>query len=253
MFFVLSKIIGIFLNPIIWIISLLICAVVVKNLKRKKRLLISTLIIMLLFSNSYLFNKIVFQWETPSVHDDSLKTQYRYGIVLTGMVWYDTETKHLNFLQSSDRIWQAVRLYKEKKIEKIFIAGGAVGFFKEDTIESVLLKNFLLKIGIPEGDVITEEVSRNTHENAWYTAQMLSKEPQADLLLVTSAMHMRRAEKCFSKVGLNCDSYPTDRYSGNNHLHWDDLLIPSAQTLFNWNAFTHELFGLLSYKLMGYV
>ncbi|HAM98025.1 MAG TPA: hypothetical protein DCQ26_05400 [Marinilabiliales bacterium] len=253
MFFALSKIIGIFLNPIIWILGLLLWAVIAKKPKRKKGLLFATLFLFLLFSNAYLLNAVLFQWERRSVHDSSLKPQYQYGIVLSGMVWYDTETKHLNFLQSSDRIWQAVRLYKENRIEKILITGGTAGFFKEDTIESALLKKFLVRIGIPEGDVMTEEASRNTHENALFTAQLLSTEPQGNLLLITSAMHMRRAEQCFEKEGLHCDSYPTDRYSGNNHLHWDDLLIPSAQTLFNWNAFTHELFGMLSYKIMGYI
>lgn len=193
------------------------------------------------------------QWEPNAIQNEELKDSYDYGIVLSGMVWYDSKTQRTNFLQSSDRIWQAVRLYKEGRIKKILITGGAAGFFEKDTIESVLLKNFLIKIGIPNSDILTEEQSRNTRENAMYTAEILQNKPYSNLLLITSASHMRRANGCFNKVGLHCDIYPTDHYSGARKYNFDHLFVPNARTLFNWNAYIHEIFGIISYKASGYI
>jgi uncharacterized SAM-binding protein YcdF (DUF218 family) len=111
----------------------------------------------------------------------------------------------------------------------------------------------LIKIGIPDSDVLTEEQSRNTRENAVYTAKILQDKTYSNLLLITSASHMRRANGCFKKVGLNCDIYPTDYYSGARKYNFDHLFIPNARTLFNWNAFIHELFGIITYKVFGYI
>jgi uncharacterized SAM-binding protein YcdF (DUF218 family) len=253
MFYVLSKILGLLINPIVWILSLLFFAFFVKKAHLKKWFSIAAFACLLIFSNKFILNELLIKWERKAPDDATLLVQYDYGIVLSGMVWYNSQTRQINFLQSSDRIWQAVRLYKEKRIKKILIAGGSAEFFAKDTVESVLLKGFLVKIGIPAEDIITEENSRNTRENAVFTAKLLQNFPHKNLLLITSAMHMPRAELCFRKVGLNCDIYPADQYSGSRRFGIEDLFVPNARTLFNWNAFIHELFGMASYKIAGYI
>lgn len=253
MFYILSKIIGLLINPILWILTLLIVGLFAKKTSVKHKYYLSAIIVLVLFSNSFLFNEVMVKWEEKAVKTSELKTSYDMGIVLSGMVWYDTETERLNFMQSSDRIWQAVRLYHEGTIDKILISGGSADIFGNDTIESVLLKNFLVKIGIPEAHVLTEEKSRNTRENALFSAELLKNLPQNNLLLITSASHMPRALKCFEKVGLYCDIFPTDHYSGSRKYNLDTLLIPSTRTLFNWNVFIHEILGMASYKVSGYI
>lgn len=253
MFYILSKILGLFINPIIWIIALMAAGLLVKNKKLKHRFLLSSLVLALVFSNQFLLNEVLLHWEPTAVNTSKMQKQYDYGIILGGMVWYDSESERINFLQSSDRIWQGVKLYQKGYIEKIIIAGGAAGFFEKDTVESLILKQFLMDIGIPENDIITEEKSRNTYENAIYTKQILDTLPHKNLLLVTSAMHMPRARACFTHAGLSCDAFPTDHYSGSRRFNFDNLFIPNARTLFNWNAFIHELFGLVSYKISGYI
>jgi uncharacterized SAM-binding protein YcdF (DUF218 family) len=233
MFYILSKVLGLFINPIVWIAGSITCLV--------------------LFSNKFILNEFLLKWEKMTPADEELLPQYDVGIVLSGMVWYDSQTGNINFLQSSDRIWKAVKLYKENRIKKILISGGDAELFVDGAVEALLLKDFLIKIGIPADDIITEVASRNTYENATFTAKLLEKHPHNNLLLITSAMHMRRAESCFRKAGLNCDIYPVDLYSGSRRFGVEDLLIPNIRTLFNWNAFIHEIFGVVSYKVAGYI
>jgi len=253
MFFVLSKLLGLLVSPIVWIAGLMIAALVVKKAKIRTRLLIVGTVLLLFFSNAFILNEFLKLWEKPAISESQLKPSYNYGIVLSGMVWYNTDVRRVNFMRSSDRLWQAVKLYEDGRIQKILITGGSAEFFSKDTVESAVLRDFLVSVGIPPEDVITEERSRNTHENALFTAQLLQDKPKDNLLLITSAMHIRRANGCFRKAGLTCDIYPADQYSGARKFNIDQLLIPDAGTLFNWNAFFHELMGVISYKFMGYL
>lgn len=253
MFYILSKIIGLFITPIVWIVGLFIWGILSRNKNRKRKLMSIGISLLLFFSNTFIFHEFIRHWEQPAINHKHIETKYNYGIVLSGMTWYNSEAKRITFMRSSDRIWQAVQLYHEGIIDKILITGGAAEFFGRDTVESAILKEFLINTNIPSNDIITEELSRNTHENAAFTAQLIQKDSCPNLLLITSAMHMHRANKCFIKNGLQCDIYPTDHYSGARDFNIDNLLIPSAKTLADWHAFIHELLGIISYKIAGYI
>lgn len=251
MFYILSKILGLFVNPLFWVVSLLLAALLVKSNKLKKRFLTSSIILILFFSNAFILNEVLTIWESVETPQSQLEQSYNYGIVLSGMAYYDTEHQRVNFLRSSDRIWQALKLYKENRIEKILITGGPANYFYNDTVESVILRDFLVSIGVPHEDIVTEELARNTYENALFTKPLVDSTDR--LLLITSASHMRRSYACFKKVGLECDKFCTDFYSGSRQWNVDNLLIPHPNTMFKWNAFIHELVGIVSYKIMGYV
>jgi len=81
----------------------------------------------------------------------------------------------------------------------------------------------------------------------WIVALLLAS------LLITSATHMRRSYSCFEKVGLNCDTFCTDFQSGARQWNIEALFVPQTNVLFKWNAFIHELVGLLIYKVMRYI
>lgn len=71
-------------------------------------------------------------------------------------------------------------------------------------------------------------------------------------LLISSAMHLPRAEKLFLNQKLDIRSHPCDfmtRAIANNF--WEDYLLPSSLTLNNWDTFIKELSGLIIYKIIG--
>ena len=206
------------------------------------------------FSNSFILDEFMRAWEINAVQDCELKQSYDYGILLSGMTAPDTKYKRLNFMRSSDRLLQTIRLYKQKKIKKIFISGGSGSIINKEYCESIDLKKYLIQIGIPEEDIITETNSRNTRENAEFTAKiMLNKEQPVNCLLITSAFHMRRSKGCFDKAGLKVDIYPTDRYAGQRKYLFDHLFIPNHVTFNSWNLLIHEVTGYVIYAIMGYV
>ncbi len=254
MFFLISKLLAFLITPIVWIIALLLVSLFAKKTIIKKRCLIISIALLLLFSNSFILDEFMRAWEINAVQDSELTQSYDYGILLTGMTTQDTQYKRLNFMRSSDRLLQTIRLYKQKRIKKIFISGGSGSIINKKCCESNNLKNYLIKIGIPENDIITEKKSRNTRENAEFTAKiLLNKEQSINCLLITSAFHMRRSKGCFDKAGLNVDVYPVDRYAGPRKYIFDHLFVPNPVTFNSWNLLIHEVTGYIIYAIMGYV
>jgi uncharacterized SAM-binding protein YcdF (DUF218 family) len=144
-------------------------------------------------------------------------------------------------------------LYKLGKIKKILITSGTGSLKEPDMKEALIIKNYIVKIGIPENDVITESASRNTYENAVYTIKLIGKDPAKKYLVITSASHMRRSLGCFDKAGLKVDSYVADRYAGPRKFYIDHLLLPKTQALDGWNILIHEVVGYIMYKMNGYL
>lgn len=255
MFFILSKIVIIFLYPFTWFLISLACFFFFKRPIWKKRFKIATIAIFLIFSNSFLYLQLMKNWE---VHGTKIEDvgQYDVGIVLGGMFEYNNDLNVLSVRTHADRIWQAITLYKKGKIKKILISG-ASGYVSDRGLqEAVQLKEVLVDWGIPEKDLLVETVSRNTHENALETKNVLQTSyPHLEKrLLITSGFHMKRAEACFEKVGLPCDTFTTDLITGpNSSYYWDQYIIPDMGTFFGWNRLVKEIVGYITYDVIGYI
>ncbi|MBI5217916.1 MAG: YdcF family protein [Bacteroidia bacterium] len=259
MFFILSKILDFLISPVIWIIFFLLFSILTKNPKRKKIALITSFSMLLFFSNSFIIDEFMRAWEIKAVKKEEIKEPYDYGIILGGMISFDSEYDRVNFVRSVDRLMQTLELYKLNKIKKILITSGSGSLKEPGMKEAEILKKYLVNIGAPDEDILTESVSRNTHENAVFTAKLLTgknKKPAclpARYLLITSASHMRRSLGCFRKAGIIADPYVTDRYAGHRKFYPDHLLLPNVQALEAWNVFLHELAGCAVYKICGYM
>jgi uncharacterized SAM-binding protein YcdF (DUF218 family) len=66
----------------------------------------------------------------------------------------------------------------------------------------------LLGAGISADRLLIDEASRNTYENARFTARLLQSQPAGRWLLITSASHMPRAIGTFRKNGIDVDAWP---------------------------------------------
>ena len=253
MFFALSKILQYLLSPLVWILTIFVLSFCFKKDNVKKGLRITTLVLLLLFTNPLLVNLSLGAWEEKPVQESELAECYDYGIVLTGMIFYDTENGKIEFGQSTDRILEAVRLYYTGRIEKIFISGGSGLLLDQTHKESQLLKDYLTSINVPEEDIIIETESRNTHENAVEAAKVLRPTESSDTyLLITSASHFRRAAKCFENEGFSFDSYPVDYCSRKLGANPETWLIPAPSTFATWNMLIHEIAGYVMYDWSGY-
>jgi len=253
MFFVLSKLLNFLLAPLIWILALFIYGLFTKLDKRKKWLLWSALALLIIFTNPFLANQAMKKLEMPYKNISEINRVYDFGIVLGGMASWDAKYQRITFAGASDRLEQAIYLYKSGRIKKFLLSGGSGSTIKPDDREMKFIQDYLLEVGIPEADMVVESNSRNTHENAKFVAEMMNGK-EASFLLITSAFHMRRAAGCFRKAGMNAFTWPVDRISmpEDEELNIQNVLLPSAECLASWSVILKEVVGYSVYRLMGY-
>lgn len=211
--------------------------------------------IFLFFSNSLFFSEACGKWEIYGTKIKDVK-HYDVGIVLGGMSEYNNDLKELSFRRQGDRLFQALTLYHTRKIKKILISGDSGHITDRGLHEAKQMKELLIKWGLPEEDIITEEISKNTHENALETAKILRRDyPEIKShLLITSGIHMRRSRACFERQGLKCATFSTDLYANRTgHYHWDQYIIPNVENFGQWHKLFKEMIGYIAYDMKGYI
>lgn len=255
MFFILSKVLQFLASPLVWIITLVLAGLFTKNKAVKKKAIIASAVMLVFFSNPFFLRLVMRWWEVPPVKASAIVIPYETGVLMGGaMRYYNSETERIVYGNSVDRLIQCVELYKKGKIKKILITGGSGLLWVQKYKEADLLKNVMLNMGIPEADIISENISKNTRENIIYTGKILKNNFKGKtILVITSGYHMRRTLACFKKEGINAVPYSVDQYSGRWQWTPDKTIIPNASIIQAWDILLHEWTGFLTYKLIGYL
>jgi uncharacterized SAM-binding protein YcdF (DUF218 family) len=256
MFFVFSKLLYFLLQPLTWLIGLPIFAMLTKNARRKRRILRGCFLLLVLITNPFLSNRIFHAWEAEAIPMSALRDTFDVGIVLGGYTQGGTyAADRLQLSYAANRIVDAIQLYKRGVVRKLLITGGDGRLLGDAYPESYWVKNYLLDIGVPPEDILFEDQSRNTRENALFSKQLLEKQgfTSVKALLFTSAFHIPRAQACFKKVGLNTQPYPTHFEAQKLSLQPQTWLTPDAKLIKNWEVFLKEWVGYMVYKLQGYI
>ncbi|MDR2036381.1 MAG: YdcF family protein [Bacteroidales bacterium] len=251
MFFFLSKTIGLLTKPFSWLVILMILAVFLRKPKWKRICLITSLLVLLVFSNPWFLNFSLSKWEPKPIDIDQLDGIYDIGIVLGGFARYLPEYQKTQLNDAGDRIWQAIYLYKKGKIKKILISGGGI---KDTKSEAEATRESLILFGIPDSVILFETASRNTFENLNNSAEIIrSVQPDARCLVITSAIHIPRAMGCAKKVGLPVDAFPAEHLTRHDKRIWAEWITPRPEILKDWDRLINEWVGILAYKIRGYL
>ena len=142
------------------------------------------------------------------------------------------------------RLRYAARLQRETRLPVLVSGGNGAAddnsWSKADAMAAALREDFGVPVKWTEGQ------SRNTAENASFSAQVLRPEAVTRILLVTDAMHMPRARNAFQRAGLVVVAAPTLFFS-HPPLGFSAFL-PSAEGLRqSWYAI-YELIGIAWYR-----
>jgi uncharacterized SAM-binding protein YcdF (DUF218 family) len=132
---------------------------------------------------------------------------------------------------------------------QLVFSGGTAAFGDKLLTESDIARDLFASLGIDTGRIIFENRSRNTCENAFYTAQLIKPLQQQTWVLITSAMDMARAVGAFRKAGFRVLPYPVD-YTTSRSAALD--LIPTVvRNLDQLDHAAHEWLGLVGYRLLS--
>ncbi len=109
--------------------------------------------------------------------------------------------------------------------------------------EADLYAATLMKLGVRKSDIIVENKSRNTFENARFTARIVSEKGFDRYYLVTSGFHMRRSLLFFNHFGL--DARPLPAFMAMPDKSW----LPIAHNVLLTDVALYEYVGLLQYDI----
>lgn len=250
MFFYLSKILAFLFMPLFWFFVLMIYSFFSKH--RTKIQLVALVFLYVCF-NSFIVDEIGRWWEKYPV--PKIQQTYEVGIVLGGIGRIDPTEKRIEFINSADRLLKALELYHQKKIKKILITGGSGSVLHPEDKEAAYIHQYLKNIQVPDTDIIIENESKNTYENAVFSAKILDSLhiKKENIVLITSAYHLRRSMAVFEKQGYaHILPYPAERTSGPRKFELDHCLLPHPDAMSTLYKYIHEWIGLIIYKIKGY-
>ncbi|MGD9660047.1 MAG: YdcF family protein [Porticoccaceae bacterium] len=160
------------------------------------------------------------------------------GVFATGFA--DATQQPVNLTNAADRVWFGARLFHRGKAPLVVLSGGSAEN-STGLSESEAMQLFLADLAVPSPAMLLENGSRNTRENAQFTAALVKNYEIKKVLLVTSAVHMDRALHHFVEQGIEVIAVPTDFDSGR--LSGKYCCFPDGDTLdANGKAFK-ELLG----------
>ena len=168
-------------------------------------------------------------------------------VVLSGMIRTIKQNNGINyeFTDAVDRILAGTELLKLNKAQKIILTRGKLPWNK-GAPEGEFLSQFLRSRGIDQNKIVLTEVVQNTNDEAKAISKMLPQ--NSEVILVTSAFHMPRAEKVFQNQNLKVVPYAVDFRSSTKKIDILDFL-PQANAFNDSNFYFREIIGRAYYSL----
>lgn len=153
---------------------------------------------------------------------------------------------------AADRVWHGARIVHAGKAPVVIVSGGNLPWLGARESEAEAMRTFLSDLSVAPESILLEERSRNTRENALYTAEIMQEHGLETILLVTSALHMPRALAAFQALGLDAVPAATDFEIGTiseGVLAW----LPDADALAGSTRALKEYLGYRVYRHRGWV
>lgn len=251
--FIVSKIVAIVADPLFLLLFMsLLLLILVRKTDYRFLLYFSSSITIIVFAlaTPYVSQKLLF-WETPLFDASSLYSYKPFDaiVVLGGAIDPSLSSVQINLRESAERMTEAFRLYKMGVAPLIIVSGGSGDVFKPDLREAPAMARFLRELGVEDSCIICEDASRNTFENAKDTAIILEKHNLRQIVLITSAFHMRRSAAIFTKEGIDFVPYTVD--SRKQTVVFLEQCIPNYRSLGTSILILKEIAGFISYRLLG--
>lgn len=152
--------------------------------------------------------------------------------------------------EAAERLTAPVMLKRLYPNARLVFTGGTANLRGSAYTEAGTVKKFWQEIGLDKGDVLYEDKSRNTFENAVFTRDLVEPKPGERWLLVTSAMHMPRSVSIFRQANFPVIAYPVDYRTTGEMWPWG-LPRHAARAMVVAEFAAHEWAGLVAYRLTG--
>jgi uncharacterized SAM-binding protein YcdF (DUF218 family) len=235
LFFVASKILWIFLSPIVVLLIAALLGVLWSKgrFARTGRTIALAAIIVLIVAAMTPLGLILISPLEDRFPRPPRDIPPPYGIIMLGGG------------EGIERVVEGAILAKRYPQAKIAFSGGNGSLFDSKSTEAPEARALLIDLGVDPKRITLEDKSRNTAQNARFTAAMVQPEPNQSWLIVTSAFHMPRALDLFRKAGFDAVAYPVGYFTP---VRWR---LDPIRNLWVFQTAVHEWIGLLAYRALG--
>jgi len=165
-------------------------------IKRKAKLIIAALVLLI-------FAYGVFDFVSIYTYGKKDEVQKADVIIVLGAATYEGELSAVY----RERLNHGILLYRSGYSDKIIVTGAAAN--GNTVSDAQAAKNYVLKNGIPEKDVILEDSSTVTLENMEYSKAIMDEYKMKAAIIVSDPLHMKRSMLLAKKQGIAAFSSPT--------------------------------------------
>ncbi|HKB90823.1 MAG TPA: YdcF family protein [Opitutaceae bacterium] len=236
------------------ILILLLVGLVVAAWQRKRALpliLSLLLVVFLLMGGGPIPRALLSGLQTMFVPTAPLSFDKHIAVVVlgAGTMKLVGSTEVIPTLFGYARIAKAAAAYHTAKQQgsdcKVIVSGGDPGH--RGLTEAAAYAAQLTAMGVPTADILQEDKSQNTFQNAQFVKTLLASEPFDQVLLVTSALHMKRSLIYFDHFGLHPTPLAADFMTAQ--LTWWPLGTNFAAADLAW----HEYVGIARLHVYNYL
>jgi uncharacterized SAM-binding protein YcdF (DUF218 family) len=242
----LHKFLPLIASPLFFVLIVILIGTYLKS----KKISFFGLLFLIFCSLPIISNKLIFFLEKDySRKEISNVSKADAIVVLSGMVsTIKTNGKiSYEFNNAVDRILSGIDLFKEDKASFLILTNGKMPW-SLGIPEGEYLKKFSIKFGIPEDRILLTDNVQNTDQEAKSVRKLL-KTNKANIILVTSALHMPRAKKVFEATNIKVIPFAVDFRTSIKKITIIDFM-PSSNSLKDTSNFFREMIGRLYYDLL---
>lgn len=136
------------------------------------------------------------------------------------------------------RLVEGIRLHHKLSKSKLILSGGSTF---ERISNAKILAEVAVAIGVKKEDLVLEEVSKDTEDQARMIQKIVGGE---SFVLVTSASHMPRSMAFFKKIGMHPIPAPTDYLVKESQRIAPGMFYPNVNSLLKSQRAFYEYLGL---------
>ena len=255
MFFIFSKILNFFLDPLNLLLISFVLFTLISARTKKNRLRHTLWFTLFWFTLLYkpIPEFLVKNLEDPFVYKEETFLEKDGIVVLGGGTGSGKVAKDRNDYslgEGSERVFKGLEFIKKKPNGTIIFTGFSGNLFHQGLSEAEIIEKLINALDIDSTNIIFERRSRNTSENSAYTKAIIKDLRIKKWGIVTSASHMKRAIATFNYQSseISFDPIPVD-FQTKNSIYWGPGNMQSSLDF--WRIYIHETIGYWIYKLMG--
>jgi len=242
----------------IWLLLVCLCLLLLWRRQWRKALGLGLPVgLLFLLGSLPIIDRLVGMAEQPYAVPDLSRLPTAEAVVALGSGAVQLPTNPLGFTLNgpgADRYLSAIQLTRLGKAPVLVLGGNDARPDRPGESQMILVQTWIRSWSLTPATVTNLGICADTHEEALHFAEMGARRNWRHILLVTSALHLRRAAAVFRKQGVAVVPVGCDfQVYGVGSNSPTASIFPSQRRLDLWALYLHEQIGWQVYRWRGWI